>query len=89
MRDLESDVALRSSQLLPAVACVRPRGSVDRQASKSLGPGDAWVFDLAYESSADHIVTFDQGVHDVARALGFEAIFPEDSLEGPRRQYEP
>lgn|GEM_PF-2034915 len=51
--------------------------------------GDAWVFDLAYESSADHIVTFDQGVHDAAEALGFDALFPEDFLDILRRRYEP
>ena len=50
--------------------------------------GDNWVFDLAYESGADYIVTFDQGIHDAAAQLGFEAILPDDLLAILRRHYE-
>ena len=50
--------------------------------------GDNWVFDLAYESGADYIVTTDQDIHDAASELGFNAIYPEDWLEMLRRRYE-
>ncbi len=51
-------------------------------------PGDRWIFDLAYESSADYIVTFDGDVRDAASELGFNAIYPEDLLENLRRALE-
>jgi predicted nucleic acid-binding protein len=47
--------------------------------------GDRWIFDLAYESSADYIVTSDSAVHDAADALGFDAISPGELLEILRR----
>lgn len=43
--------------------------------------GDRWIFDLAYESSADHIVSFDNAVREAASELGFSAIYPENLLE--------
>lgn len=51
-------------------------------------PKDRWIFDLAYASGADYIVSFDQAVRDAAAELGFEAIQPEDLLDVLRRQYE-
>jgi predicted nucleic acid-binding protein len=47
--------------------------------------GDNWVFDLAYESGADYIVTIDRDMRDAASELGFNAIYPEDSLRILRR----
>ena len=52
-------------------------------------PGDRWIFDLAYESSADHIVSFDNAVRAAASELEFSTTYPEDALEILRRQYEP
>ena len=46
------------------------------------------MFDLAYESGADYIVTIDRDIHDAASELGFNTIYPEDFLEMLRRQYE-
>jgi putative PIN family toxin of toxin-antitoxin system len=50
--------------------------------------GDNWVFDLAYESGADYIVTIDRDIRDAASELGFNAIYLEDLLETLRRHYE-
>jgi putative PIN family toxin of toxin-antitoxin system len=50
--------------------------------------GDNWVFDLAYETGADYIVTIDRDIRDAALELGFNAIYPEDLLEMLRRHYE-
>ena len=50
--------------------------------------GDNWVFDLAYESGADYIVTIDRDIRDAASELGFNAIYPGDLLEMLRRHYE-
>lgn len=52
-------------------------------------PKDGWIFDLAYASGADYIVTYDDHVHAAALDLGFEAIPPEALLETLRRRYEP
>lgn len=43
------------------------------------------MFDLAYESGADYIVTIDRDVQDAASELGFNAIYPEDYLRILRR----
>ncbi len=51
-------------------------------------PGERWIFDLAYEASADYIVSFDGDVCDAASELGFNAIYPEDLLEILRRALE-
>ena len=48
--------------------------------------GDRWIFDLTFEASADHIVSFDNAVRDAASELGFSAIYPEDLLEILRRR---
>lgn len=50
---------------------------------------DGWLFDLAYASGADYIVTYDGGVQDAAQLLGFVALPPEELLEILRHQYEP
>lgn len=50
---------------------------------------DGWIFDPAYSSAADYIVSYDRAVHDAADALGFEAMRSEELLEVLRRQYEP
>ena len=52
-------------------------------------PKDGWIFDLAYASGADFIVSNDNAVRDAADALGFVALPPEDLLEALRHQYEP
>jgi putative PIN family toxin of toxin-antitoxin system len=52
-------------------------------------PKDGWIFDLAYTSGADFIVSYDNAVQEAAEDLGFVAISPEDLLEILRRQYEP
>lgn len=51
-------------------------------------PSDGWLLDLAYNSGADYIVTYDQAARDAAEVLGFASVFPEDLLELLRRQYE-
>jgi predicted nucleic acid-binding protein len=54
----------------------------------SLGDqGDAWVFDLAYESNADYIVSFDRAVREAAEQLGFNVTDPGEFLDILRRQY--
>ena len=50
---------------------------------------DGWIFDLAYVSGADYIVSYDRAVRDAADELGFVALPPEELLEALRRQYEP
>lgn len=50
-------------------------------------PKDKWVFDLAYSSGADYIVSYDHAVRDAADTLGFVAVPPEELLEILRRQY--
>jgi putative PIN family toxin of toxin-antitoxin system len=50
-------------------------------------PKDGWIFDLAYTSGADFIVSYDNAVRDAADELGFVAIYPEDLLATLRRQY--
>lgn len=49
---------------------------------------DGWIFDLAFTSGADYIVTYDNAVHSAAERLGFRAVYPEDLLGRLRRQYE-
>lgn len=44
-------------------------------------PRDRWIFDLAHESGADYIVTFDKPVCRAAEKLGFEAVTPGKLLE--------
>lgn len=51
-------------------------------------PKDGWVFDLAYSSGADYIVSYDYAVRNAADTLGFAAMLPEDLLEMLRRQYD-
>lgn len=50
---------------------------------------DGWIFDLAYASNADYIVSYDNAVRKAANRLGFESLFPEDLLEILRRQCKP
>lgn len=50
---------------------------------------DGWIFDLAYTSNADYIVSYDSAVHEAANELGFESLLPEELLEILRRQYGP
>ncbi len=50
---------------------------------------DGWIFDLAYASGADYIVSYDRAVRDAADELGFVALPPEELLGALRRQYEP
>ena len=50
---------------------------------------DGWLFDLAHDSGADYIVSYDRAVRDAADELGFMALPPEELLEVLRRQYEP
>lgn len=52
-------------------------------------PKDGWIFDLAYASGADYIVSFDRAVRDAADVLGFVALSPADLMDALRRQYEP
>ena len=49
---------------------------------------DGWMFDLAYVSGADYIVTYDNAVHEAADQLGFESIYPGDLLQILRGEYE-
>jgi putative PIN family toxin of toxin-antitoxin system len=42
---------------------------------------DWWMFDLAYASGADFVVTRDQRVLSVAGQLGFDAITPPELLK--------
>ncbi len=49
---------------------------------------DGWIFDLAYVSHADYIVSYDSAVSEAAKELGFESLFPEELLEILRYQYE-
>lgn len=51
-------------------------------------PKDGWIFDLAYASGTDYIVSYDEAVHSAASALEFVAVTPEDLLEVLRRQHE-
>jgi hypothetical protein len=51
-------------------------------------PTDGWIFDLAYASGVDYIVSFDEAVRDAAAEPGFEAVLPQDLLEIPGRRYE-
>ena len=44
-------------------------------------PNDWWVLDLAHESNADYIVTYDSAIHDAGPRLGFAVIYPDDLLE--------
>ena len=50
---------------------------------------DGWIFDLAYASNADYIVSYDSAVREAANELGFESLLPEELLEILRRPYEP
>jgi len=52
-------------------------------------PEDGWIFDLAYISGADFIVSYDNAVQDAADELGFVALTSEELLDTLRRQYEP
>lgn len=52
-------------------------------------PKDGWIFDLAYHSGADYIVSYDGAVRDAADELGFVVLPPEELLGVLRRQYEP
>ena len=52
-------------------------------------PKDGWIFDLAYSSGADFIVSYDRAVRDAADELGFVALPPEDLLTILRHGYEP
>ena len=51
-------------------------------------PKDGWIFDLAYTSGADFIVSYDNAVPEAADELGFVAIYPEDLPEILRRRHE-
>jgi putative PIN family toxin of toxin-antitoxin system len=44
-------------------------------------PGDRWVFDLAYESGADYVVTWDRDLLENAPPLGFEVRTPPQLLQ--------
>lgn len=46
---------------------------------------DLWMLDLAFESGADYIVTWDQHLDD-AEALGFQVLTPPGLLEVLRRR---
>jgi putative PIN family toxin of toxin-antitoxin system len=48
--------------------------------------GDAFLFDLAFEASVDHIVSSDTAVRDAAQDLGFSAIYPAQLLHILRRR---
>jgi putative PIN family toxin of toxin-antitoxin system len=48
--------------------------------------GDSWVFDLAYESDADYIVSCDGAIHNAGSELGFLVVYPGDLLEVLRQQ---
>ena len=45
---------------------------------------DWWILDLAFESSADHIVTWNMGHLAPARDLGFDVLDPPAFLAGLR-----
>lgn len=51
-------------------------------------PNDGWIFDLAYISGADYIVTHDDDVLVAAGDLGFDPMLPEELLEVLRREFE-
>ncbi len=51
-------------------------------------PKDGWVFDLAYSSGADFIVSYDRAVRDAGDELGFVALSPEDLLTVLRHGYD-
>lgn len=51
-------------------------------------PDDGWIFDLAYSSGADYIVSYDHAVRDASDTLGFVGVLPEELLEILRCQYE-
>ncbi len=51
-------------------------------------PNDWWVLDLAHESNADYIVTYDGAIHDAGPGLGFAVIYPDDLLEILRRWHQ-
>jgi len=42
--------------------------------------GDSWIFDLAYASGADYVVSYDDAVVKAAASLGFECVLPEGLL---------
>jgi predicted nucleic acid-binding protein len=49
---------------------------------------DGWLFDLAFASGADYIVSYDNAVHEAAQRLGFQTVYPRDLLEILRGEYE-
>jgi putative PIN family toxin of toxin-antitoxin system len=51
-------------------------------------PKDGWIFDLAFECGADHIVTRDKHLLKVGKKLGFKTLTPYGLLNELRKNYE-
>jgi putative PIN family toxin of toxin-antitoxin system len=48
-------------------------------------PNDRWILDLAFDSGADYVVTWDRDLIDDAPPLGFEVRTPPELLAELRR----